>query len=123
MRVVLRWLPALLTGLFIFWLSSQTGPQLKQVGLDKDEIHIVGHFWMFFVLSVCLYRAIKNPFIAVLISFIYAVTDEYHQTFVFGRSASLKDLLNDTLSASAAALLIWKYYPKLPKILKNWLSV
>ncbi|EKD95966.1 MAG: acetobutylicum phosphotransbutyrylase [uncultured bacterium] len=123
MRIVVRWIPAVLVGLFIFWLSSQTGLQLKQVGLDKDEIHILGHFWMFFVLSICLYRASKNPFVAVLLSFIYAVSDEYHQTFIFGRSASLKDLVNDTLAASFAAILIWKLYPKLPKILKSWLSV
>ena len=122
MRIVVRWIPAVLVGLFIFWLSSQTGPQLKQVGLDKDEVHILGHFWMFFVLSICLYRASKNPFIAVLLSVIYAVSDEYHQTFVFERSASIKDLFNDTLAAFFAAILIWRLYPKLPKILKSWLE-
>ena len=90
--------------------------------MDKDEIHILGHFWMFFVLAICLYRAVKNPIVAIVLSFIYAVSDEYHQTFILERSASIKDIVNDTSAAAVAALFIWKLYPKLPKILKNWLS-
>jgi len=122
MRIFVKWFPAILVAGFIFWLSSQTGPQLKQVRLDKDEIHILGHFWMFFVLAICLYRAVKNPIVAIVLSFIYAVSDEYHQTFILERSASIKDIVNDTSAAAVAALFIWKLYPKLPKILKNWLS-
>jgi VanZ family protein len=122
MKTVLRWLPAILICVFIFWLSAQTGPELKEAGLGSDEVHIVGHFWMFFFLSVALYRGTKKPWLAVLISFLYALSDEFHQRFTPGRSSALNDIVNDTLAATVAGLLIWKFYQKLPKILKNWLE-
>lgn len=43
-------------------------------------------------------------FLPVLISGIYAATDEYHQTFIIGRSGQLKDVLLDTAGAATGAL-------------------
>lgn len=41
----------------------------------------------------------KNYVIAVLLTFIYAITDECHQLFVGGRGASIVDVAIDTLGA------------------------
>jgi len=122
MKTFFRWLPAILICGFIFWLSAQTGPELKEAGLGSDEVHIAGHFWMFFFLSIAAYRGTKKPLLAILFSFIYALSDEYHQSFTFGRTSALNDIVNDSFAAIFAATLIWKFYPKLPKILKKWLE-
>ena len=118
----LRWLPAVVISVFIFWLSAQTGPQLKTAGLDADDVHIIGHFWMFFFLCAAFYRGTKNVLVSIILSVIYAFTDEYHQKSTFGRSSSFGDILNDSVAAMVAGALIWSFYQKLPKILKNWLK-
>lgn len=43
--------------------------------------------------------------IAVLLTALYAATDEYHQTFIMGRSGELKDVLIDTSGAAAGVIL------------------
>ena len=40
--------------------------------------------------------------LALAVTLAYAISDEYHQTFVDGRSGSLRDILIDALGAAAA---------------------
>lgn len=48
----------------------------------------------------------KDYLIAIIIAFLYACTDEYHQTFVDGRTGQFIDVLIDTLGASIGSLLV-----------------
>ena len=51
---------------------------------------------------------IKHPLaISILLSFLYAITDEIHQIFVPGRSAQFRDVLIDTLGASFGATITY----------------
>lgn len=51
---------------------------------------------------------IKHPLImSILLSFLYACTDELHQIFVPGRSAQFRDILIDTLGASFGATITY----------------
>ena len=43
---------------------------------------------------------------SVLLSSLYGVTDEYHQSFVTGRTAAVDDWVADSAGAAIAALLI-----------------
>ena len=45
--------------------------------------------------------------IAFVICLIYGATDEFHQTFVDGRSGEVRDVLVDALGALIAIILIW----------------
>ncbi len=45
-----------------------------------------------------------RTWIPVLFAGVYAVTDEFHQTFVTGRSGQVSDVLLDTSGAAAGAL-------------------
>jgi VanZ family protein len=75
------------------------------------------HMFVYFVLFRLIYRAIivdvKNPLKASIISFIlcllYAISDEYHQSFVPGRTPTGKDLLFDILGMAIAWLSVFKY--------------
>ena len=68
------------------------------------------HATIYFVLALLILLALgtnsdnflKNALIAVIACFVYAMTDEYHQTFVPGRSGELKDCLIDSMGAGLA---------------------
>jgi len=72
---------------------------------------MLAHVFEFGVLTILLIRALTGErhtarravWIAVLLALAYAVSDEYHQTFVAQREPSLLDLLIDALAISAVA--------------------
>lgn len=59
-------------------------------------------------------QAITLNVAAVLFSFVYAISDEWHQSFIPGRSAAYQDVLIDTSGAVAGIIL----YMVLAKIRK-----
>lgn len=48
-----------------------------------------------------------SPLWAILICFLYAVSDELHQAFVPGRGPLVSDVLLDTLASAAGIGLFW----------------
>ena len=66
------------------------------------------------MLTLLLYRALRKSFfmpaqrilfIAVFLSFIYALSDEYHQSFVPNRSGNIIDVLIDSMGIFFAYIL------------------
>ncbi len=103
------WLPVFLWAGLIFYLSSV--PNLES-GFEADFfLRKAAHIFEYAVLAILLFNAFsrsfekkqKQPsfktvvFYVFLISFLYAVSDEFHQTFVFGRSGNIKDVLIDSV--------------------------
>lgn len=119
---ILKWLPAFAVMGFIFFLSSLTGQVINSNGLGNETLHINGHFFMYTLLQLALYKALGNNKKAFFIAFIYSLTDEFHQTFVPGRNAGLFDILVDNLGILLGSFVIWKLYPLLPKKLKSLLT-
>jgi VanZ family protein len=104
------WLPPLLLMGAIFVVSDQ--PSFNS-GLGV--IDLVGrkliHFGQYALLCFLWWRALRTvttPTRAALFAFLlasgYAVTDEYHQTFVEGRHGGPVDWAIDSAGAAAAAL-------------------
>ena len=60
----------------------------------------------------------KNIIIAIGICFVYSLTDEYHQSFVFGRTSQFSDCLIDTLGSA----IICCIYALIKKVNHNSLS-
>lgn len=104
MNIFKLWLPVIIWAGAIFWLSSI--PNLK-TGLEYDFIlRKVAHVVEYSILTLLLYRAFKGSCtMGILysfvypasISFLYAVSDEFHQSFVPGRSAAVRDVLIDSI--------------------------
>jgi VanZ family protein len=99
----------------IFVLSSRPQPELLREAPDY-----VLHFVAYFFLSVLAVRAFAGGLIGPMkhsavvlglaLSFVYALSDEWHQSFVPGRVASGWDLLADGLGilvAWGALLILW----------------
>lgn len=71
------------------------------------------HMFLFGVLGILFFKSVyngnnilKSVFIALLLAFLYACSDEYHQTFVVGRSGQFKDVLIDFSGAFIGVLIV-----------------
>ena len=113
--LVAYWLPPLTLMGAIFYLSAQPdlpgppGPLLDSL-LKKGA-----HFVTYAVLAFLWWRALSRGRMtrraalgtAFAITVAYGISDEFHQSFVPGRSPSPQDVLIDTAGAAAALGLIW----------------
>lgn len=100
----------------IFFLSAQ--PNLRT---DLGTIDLVGrkfvHMFEFGLLWWLWLRALgwrgHAPWTAAAIAIGYAISDEFHQTFVAGRQGSPRDVLIDSAGVLLAALLWHRLGPRL----------
>ena len=106
----------------IFALSAVPGKSINSAGLGNDNYHVTGHFIMYFILYFTYYKATKNLGLSLVLTLVYSITDELHQRYTPGRASSVKDIYTDNLAGLIAGGIIWKLYPKLPRILKTWLE-
>lgn len=97
-----------LVAVIIFLFSDITTPVGKETGLNLATLY---HLGVFFTFTFFLTLAIKSKdlnkktiAIVFLITLIYAISDEFHQLFVIGRFASIKDILIDMIGSSLALL-------------------
>lgn len=112
MAIVWRWGPAVAQMAAIFALSSQESLPSLPGGLTD----YTGHFIGYAILGVLLLRGFAGAawrgvtsragWLAVAVSSAYGVTDEVHQLFVPGRSATVEDWIADTLGAIAGVTLV-----------------
>ncbi|MDP3478943.1 MAG: VanZ family protein [Desulfoprunum sp.] len=104
---VKRFLPPAVVMVTIFVLSHQPGENLPLPalpGIDK-----VAHLVVYGLLAATLIRAFAQRMrqlrpgpvvmLTVLWCLVYGITDEFHQSFIPGRSVSGLDVLADTVGA------------------------
>ena len=130
------WAPPIIWMSVIFWFSTDlfsgdnTGSLLWKVvsfiypGVTRelfDSIHFcvrkAGHLTEYAVFALLLFRAFRSgaharwrprwALSSLLIVFLYALLDEYHQTFTRRRTGSVYDSLIDTSGAVTALILLW----------------
>jgi VanZ family protein len=101
------WLPVLVWAGLIFYFSSIPYLRITEAWYDII-LRKLAHMFMFGMLARLLARALtgstfwpwKKIFAwALVLSVLYACSDEYHQSFTPGRSATLIDILIDTSGA------------------------
>jgi len=111
------WIPVILWCGIIFFFSSIPDLKIKELGFWDFILRKIAHITEFGILTVLFFRAfsgsIKNniSFWSGFSSFVYAITDEFHQLYVPGRGPSPVDVLIDTFGIFFA-LLILKYARK-----------
>lgn len=100
---ILRWLPAILWMTVIFWFSSQ--PDLPRP--DNDLLNFIlrktAHFVTYAVLALCYVYALgdqRHWRAALLLAVLYAISDEYHQSWTPNRYPSWTDVLIDSAGAA-----------------------
>ncbi len=103
-RIIGKWSLVVLWAGLIFFLSHQ--PDLSS-GLPKIWDFVLAksaHFLEYAILTFLLIQALQEHrltkkkilILAVILAVGYALADEYHQSFILGRNASLKDVLIDS---------------------------
>jgi VanZ family protein len=111
-----RWLLVITWAGVIFFLSSRPGDEFPDLGLLSKLASMVAHFAVYAVLMLFLQRALRHSdavspgrALAVGLALVaaYAVSDEYHQSFVPGRQPDPLDWLADM----AGALATWLALP------------
>lgn len=123
-KVLTYWLPVFLWMALIYFLSSFHKLQASEISWQDFIIRKTAHFLEYGILYVLFNRALTNTgnlvfkkrIITVLVlCLVYAFSDEFHQTFVSGRSGRMIDFLIDSLGAGAGLLFVVKFIYKLPK--------
>jgi VanZ family protein len=105
-------LPPLLWMAVIFALSGQPSDEVDRAWWDV-ALRKLAHVTEYAVLTVLWWRALQaldvsRPLVvAVGIALLYAASDEFHQTFVDGRSGTPVDVLIDSVGMAIAALVIY----------------
>lgn len=109
-----------LSGGIVEWIL-----RLFPFDLNEEIVHYFvrksAHFTAYFVLGVLLMHAVRvkrliiGIGVSLFISVLYAASDEFHQTFIPGRSGEVRDVLIDSVGAFfgiiiyVAAILYWSY--------------
>lgn len=131
--------------LLIFYLSHQPASESSElsgsfvevfmkiisvfpIAIDGEIVHFIirksAHFIAYFILGLLIFHTVRlyiarhiRAFVcALFISFIYAASDEFHQTFIPGRSGELRDVFIDSagaLTGICAYVLVIMLYNKL----------
>ncbi|PWU11289.1 MAG: hypothetical protein C5B50_23615 [Verrucomicrobia bacterium] len=121
------------TGAGSFHNSSRIlGPFLDWLfpAMSQDDVsHIVflirkcAHMTEYAMLAFLLWRAIRKPvrndprpwswrqaLVVVLLVFLYAASDEFHQRFVPTRDPSIRDVIIDTCGGTLGMLALWVFW-------------
>jgi VanZ family protein len=97
---------------YIFYLSNQPSLNLPQLFPNQDKVM---HFGAYAVLGTFILGALPMALtgfssaqlaLATLLASLYGISDEFHQSFVPGRSPDVLDWLADTSGALTATLLL-----------------
>lgn len=109
------------TGSLLWKVISFIYPGVTQemFGWIHFYIRKAGHFTEYAVLALLLFRAFRSgagprwrwrwALSSLLVTFLYASLDEYHQTFTRHRVGSIYDSLIDTSGAATALILLWLF--------------
>jgi len=107
MSKVKYWLPAIFYMAFIFWLSSRPSPEeLKMIPIiaKLKLVHIIEYGILYYLLWFAVgkttsYGWFEIFILALFLTVLYGLTDEFHQIFVQGRTARLEDVAADGVGA------------------------
>ena len=114
-RRLSRWLPLLLWMGAIYVLSDQPKAGIPSFGVWDLLVKKGSHFLAYAVLAVLAWRGFRagtRPYLwAILLTILYAISDEYHQTFIPGRNGTLDDVMIDSFGGLTALF----------SLRKNWL--
>ena len=128
----LAWLALLVWMGVIFYFSHQSGDASMQLSdgiLDSFKslfqnflnyhtlsyiVRKIAHFTEYFILGLLIYHLVKQYRVIskteiiwmILFCLIYAMSDEFHQVFIGGRSPKVFDVIIDSLGSSLSILIL-----------------
>lgn len=111
-RNSMRWLPAILLMGIIFVLSSLPAERIPFFGrydvFVKKGAHALGYGMLALAYAYALPSRISLPArwgLSLCMAVLFALSDEFHQSFVEGRNSSLTDVFIDGFGAAVSLTL------------------
>lgn len=94
---ILKWMPALIVMGTIFWFSAQPSNALPDFNWADRIVKKGGHMLGYGLLALSYWTALdwrkEKRWLAWVLAILYAMTDEFHQTFSSGRHPSIWDVM------------------------------
>ena len=85
-------------------------------------IRKLAHYTLYFILGILSFLVVKDYSInkkliiySLLICFLYACSDEFHQLFIIGRSARVLDVIMDTFGSFRSISIFYIFNKKISK--------
>ncbi|MGG7079567.1 VanZ family protein [Clostridium sardiniense] len=131
LKKIIAWIILIGWMIFIFYMSNQSADvsngqsdfvlrlvESLGVNISANYVDIAitiirkgAHFTEYLILNLLYFNMLrfyisnkKALIYSILLSFLYASTDEFHQTFVEGRAGRLTDVLIDTSGAATGSI-------------------
>ncbi len=99
----------------IYYFSTQQTAQIIPETVPHFIFFKTLHLLEYAFLAILLYHALYRKKSTIIIAYLYALSDEIHQTFVVGRSGRFKDTFIDLLGI-IIGLYILKQFRKIKAI-------
>lgn len=117
MSKIFRWIPAILIMFIIFVASSTSSDNLPDYGSMDWFVKKGGHTIGYALLASAYWYAMNFPprkrWLAWLLAFLYAASDEYHQSYTPGRHPSYIDILVFDGGGAFLGLMLSSYMQRL----------
>jgi VanZ family protein len=112
-RALAAWLPAIVVAAIIFALSAQPHLHVTEGALDL-VLRKCAHLTVYALLAMACVRGLAHHGLGQraqllgggAMALTYAISDEFHQTFVPGRSGAPRDVAIDLIGIAAGLLLL-----------------
>jgi VanZ family protein len=92
-----KYIPAILWMILIFYMSSRPTDVIVLPSTQRFLFFKSLHLIEYAILFIFVQFAIKKNSLSMAISYFYAITDEFHQSFIPGRSGQFSDTLIDLI--------------------------
>ena len=113
-RTVVAWLPSIVVMVGIFVVSGMSSPpmssEIPDLGAHAGVYAVLGASFVFGLVGANWRRVtFKTVVLAIICAFVYGISDEFHQSFVPGRTAEFRDVIADFCGAAVGtgATLVW----------------
>lgn len=94
-KKIIKFLPSFIWMAVIFYFSSRStigiGTNQTDRFLILKSFHLIEYAFLVFLLSIAI---LKKKWV-IIIAYLYAISDEFHQSFIPGRSGRFRDTLID----------------------------
>lgn len=108
------WLPVLIYAGAIFFLSSMEKPPTPEIEMPNFDklLHLIEYGIFSFLIGRALYASSRigvkahASYTAIIITILYALSDEIHQAFVPMREAAFLDWLFDSFGAVITQIIV-----------------
>jgi len=108
-KLLINYLPPVLWAAIIFIFSSFEQTKVSDFFFWDFIAKKGAHFFEYAILFFLISRASgKNYALSFILTILYSLSDEFHQSFVPGRTAAIYDVAIDFAGAATSAYIIWK---------------